>query len=129
MKIILPILCSLLLIGCNDQTTTQSSSTKSPDVTPVSSVATTPPVVVNAPFDPAVVFGQKCASCHGAKGEKAALGKSQIIADRTEQQIKDALTGYQGGTYGKEMKTLMQGQVKALTPEQIDALAKYIPTL
>jgi len=129
MKIILPLLCSLLLIGCNDQTAPQSSSTKSSEVTPPSATVTPLPATANASFDPELMFSQKCASCHGAKGEKSALGKSQIIADRTEQQIKDALKGYQAGTYGKEMKILMQGQVKSLTPEQTDALAKYIPTL
>ena len=63
------------------------------------------------------------------KGEKAALGKSAIIADFSEQQVKEALKGYQAGTYGKEMKALMQGQAKGLNDAQIDALAKHISTL
>jgi len=77
-------------------------------------------------IDGGTLFGQKCASCHGAKGEKPALGKSAVIAEFSEQQIKDALKGYQAGTYGKEMKGLMQGQAKALNDAQIDALAKAI---
>ncbi|MBN2870195.1 MAG: c-type cytochrome [Campylobacterales bacterium] len=82
-----------------------------------------------AAVDGAVVFAQKCASCHGMKAEKAALGKSQVIAGWDQQQTKDALKGYQAGTYGKEMKTLMQGQAKALSDAQIDALAKHISGL
>lgn len=79
-----------------------------------------------AAVDGKALFLQKCASCHGGKGEKAALGKSQIIADFSEVQTKDALKGYQAGTYGKEMKGLMQGQTKGLRAEQIDAIARYI---
>ncbi|KFN40156.1 MAG: hypothetical protein JU82_04840 [Sulfuricurvum sp. MLSB] len=75
------------------------------------------------------LFGQKCASCHGMKAEKSALGKSQIIAGWSEQKVKEALKGYQAGTYGKEMKALMQGQAKPLSDAQIDALAKHISGL
>lgn len=86
-----------------------------------------------APMPPAVdggaLFGQKCSSCHGAKGEKSALNKSQVIAGWQETQVKDALKGYQTGTYGKEMKALMQGQAKGLNDTQIDALAKHIQGL
>jgi cytochrome c553 len=170
MKLILPILCSILLIGCGDSSNTSVvanntktaeaktteapiapeastaaepetlSVTKSDAVTPTAAVVvpqkskentavkTTVPVNA-ATVDGKVLFAQKCASCHGNKGEKPALNKSQIIADFTEQQIKDALNGYKEGAYGKEMKALMQGQVKGLNNGQIDALAKDIPHL
>ncbi len=88
--------------------------------------APSPKTPVIASVDGGSLYGQKCASCHGAKGEKAALNKSLIIAEFSEAQIKEALKGYQAGTYGKEMKALMQGQVKALNDAQIDALAKSI---
>ena len=167
MKLIYPILWSLLLIGCgnssqNSNTVTENTklseskkievpqSTSIPEtsevsipepaaVTPLKSKAAEPePVVTQKPKEKAAVkttaasvdgkalFLQKCASCHGQKGEKAALGKSQIIADFSEEQTKDALKGYQAGTYGKEMKGLMQGQTKGLNEEQINALAHYI---
>lgn len=176
MKIILPVLCSLLLIGCSDSTPDQTP----PSPTVVTSIAeptvhkeapntetapaapssvtatalekeakpavtkeTTAPVtkkevvpepapkkaVTSASVDGGALFSQKCASCHGAKAEKAALGKSAIIADFSEQQVKDALKGYQAGTYGKEMKALMQGQAKGLNDGQIDALSKHIAAL
>jgi len=102
--------------------------------TPAPTVIPTPePTATKAPttasVDATALFGQKCASCHGAKAEKAALNKSQIIAQFSETQIKEALKGYQAGTYGKDMKALMQGQTKALNDAQIDALAKYISNL
>jgi cytochrome c553 len=82
-----------------------------------------------ASVDGGALFGQKCASCHGVQGEKAALGKSQVIAGWNAAKVKDALKGYQDGTYGKEMKALMLGQVKGLNDAQIDAVAKHISEL
>lgn len=132
MKIILPIVYSLLLIGCSDSTKTEVPVITKAQNTVAPVVIKSPDVIsqnMTPPSDGELLFVQKCVSCHGMKGEKSALGKSQIIANLTEKQIKDALIGYQEGTYGKEMKGLMQGQVKALELEQIDALAKHIATL
>jgi len=78
--------------------------------------------------DGAVVF-KRCTSCHGQKAEKAALGKSQIIAGWEVEKIKDALHGYQNGNYGGAMKALMQAQAKTLDDQEIDALAEYISSL
>lgn len=91
--------------------------------------STPPKPPVAASVDGAALYGQKCASCHGGKAEKAALNKSQIIANFSEAQVKEALKGYQAGTYGKEMKGLMQGQAKGLSDAQIDALAAHIAAL
>lgn len=146
MKPFLSVLCSLLLIGCSE-----SSSEKAPPVSsnesktvvtsieanrslPAASAPSTEAVtaiktVAVASSDADTLFNQKCVTCHGAKGEKSALNKSKIIADFTEQQIKDALKGYQEGTYGKEMKAVMQGQTKGLNDAQINALANYISSL
>lgn len=148
MKFILPVVYSLLLIGCGDSATTKTAATVqnetqtlSTPIVPEKKTSTEPSTPPSAPMadkavtaptaaiDTGAIFGQKCASCHGAKAEKSSLGKSKIIANFTEQQIKDALHGYQDGTYGREMKAIMQGQAKALSDAQIDALAKYIPSL
>ena len=51
----------------------------------------------------------KCVACHGATGEKVALGKSKIIKDMTKAEIVASLKGYQDGTYGGAMKGLMVG--------------------
>lgn len=71
----------------------------------------------------------KCAGCHGQKGERAALNKSEIIQGWQVEQIFDALKGYKDGTYGSVMKGLMQGQVANLTQEQLQLLSEYISTL
>lgn len=100
-----------------------------PTPTPKAAQTAAPKAPVAASVDGGALYSQKCASCHGVKAEKAALNKSQIIANFSEAQVKEALKGYQAGTYGKEMKTLMQGQAKGLNDAQVDALAKHISTL
>ena len=69
---------------------------------------------------------KSCAACHGASGEKKALGKSAVIKGWEATKTVEALNGYKTGTYGGMMKGLMKGQVKALDNAQIEALAKYI---
>lgn len=70
-----------------------------------------------------------CATCHGAKAEKPALNKSQIIAGWSSENTIAALSGYKNGTYGGSMKSTMSAQVKNLDEASIVALAKYIETL
>ncbi len=154
MKSLLSVVCALLLLGCGNDSTPTETPTPAPEVTPAAAevpvtvntapveetsptpapvapeaAASAPKTPVVASIDGGALYGQKCASCHGAKAEKSALNKSQIIAQFSEAQVKEALKGYQAGTYGKEMKALMQGQAKALDDAQIDALAKYISNL
>ncbi|MDO9207736.1 MAG: c-type cytochrome [Sulfuricurvum sp.] len=69
---------------------------------------------------------KKCAACHGATGEKAALGKSKIIKDMGKAQVSAALKGYKDGSYGGAMKGMMKGQVSTLNDAQIDAIAAHI---
>ncbi|OPX27769.1 MAG: hypothetical protein B1H07_00535 [Campylobacteraceae bacterium 4484_166] len=68
----------------------------------------------------------KCQGCHGAKGEKVALGKSKIINKMSAKEFEDAILGYQKQTYGGAMKELMQGQVLNMKPNEIKAIAAYI---
>ena len=188
MKIIIPLVCALFLVACNDTASTQeapaaqesnpivqdvnTTSAEHPkevveqttqvtttvtqveavktEVKPVDQVKAEPkkpsiekvvkvvkeevkPKVevqaTHAQINGGTLYGEKCASCHGAKAEKPALGKSQVIAGWSASQVQEALHGYQSGSYGKEMKALMQGQAKSLSSEEIKALAKYISTL
>jgi len=71
---------------------------------------------------------EKCAVCHGNKGEKRALGKSLLLQRMSEDSIKSALLGYRDGSYGREMKGLMKGQISHLSSPEIDELSKYIAT-
>lgn len=70
-----------------------------------------------------------CASCHGQKAEKEALGKSQIIAGWDKERIINAMNGYKNGTYGGVMKNIMKPQVETKTDEEIDILATYISNI
>jgi len=67
-----------------------------------------------------------CASCHGANGEKKALGKSKVIAEMSKADIVAALNGYKDGTYGGPMKGLMKGQVAKLSAADITAISEKI---
>lgn len=69
---------------------------------------------------------KKCASCHGAAGEKPALGKSKIIKDLSKDQFIAAMKGYKNGSYGGAQKALMKGQVASLNDAQIAAIAAHI---
>ena len=68
----------------------------------------------------------KCASCHGATGEKPALGKSKIIKDMTKADFISALKGYQDGTYGGAQKGLMASQVKGMDEATMNEIAATI---
>ena len=72
---------------------------------------------------------KKCASCHGASGEKKALGKSQVISQMSTEELTTALTGYKDGSYGASMKALMKSQVANLSNDDITALAEHITSL
>ena len=69
---------------------------------------------------------KKCAGCHGATGEKKALGKSAVIKGWASTKTVEALNGYKAGTYGGAMKGLMKGQVASLNETQIADLAKFL---
>lgn len=69
---------------------------------------------------------EKCVACHGANGEKAAMGKSKIIKDMTKAEFIAALKGYKDGTYGGPLKGLMAGQVTSLSDADMEALADQI---
>ena len=64
-----------------------------------------------------------CAGCHGKDFEKKALNVSKIVKDMTKADIITSIKGYKEGK-GGAMKAVMIGQVKALTDEQINAIAE-----
>jgi len=73
---------------------------------------------------------QKCAACHGLKGEKAALGKSEVIAGWNAAKTLEALKGYKAGTRNtKGMGALMKGQTAALSDGDMKILADHIAGL
>jgi cytochrome c len=71
-----------------------------------------------------------CAGCHGAKGEKSALGKSEIIAGWDEAKVVAALNGYKAGTLNVHgMGAVMKGQTMKLSDADIADLAKQIAAM
>ena len=69
---------------------------------------------------------KKCAGCHGASGEKKALGRSQAIKGWESAKTIEALKGYKTGTYGGAMKGVMKGQVVSMDDKQMEEIAKFL---
>ncbi len=69
---------------------------------------------------------KKCAGCHGAKAEKKALGKSQVVAGWDVAKTQKALNGYKDGSYGGAMKGVMKGQVASMSADDIKAVSEFI---
>ncbi len=70
---------------------------------------------------------KKCAGCHGAKGEKKALGKSAVIGGMDVATLVEDLKQYKAGKRNAHgMGMMMKSQVKSLSDADIQALAEYI---
>ena len=70
---------------------------------------------------------KKCAGCHGAKGEKKALGKSAVIGGMDVATLVEDLKEYKAGKRNAHgMGMMMKSQVKSLSDADIQALAEYI---
>ena len=73
---------------------------------------------------------KQCVACHGIKGEKKALNRSEIIAGWDIAKTEIALQAYKAGTRNiNGMGTLMKGKIAAYSNEEIHAVAEYISTL
>lgn len=83
---------------------------------------------VTKKIDGGALFG-KCVACHGQNGEKAALGKSQIIKGWSSAKVMEAFHGYKAGTYGGAMKGVMKSQIANFSEEELKALANHISKL
>ena len=89
-----------------------------------------PKETVRKPSVDAAAIFKSCAGCHGTKGEKKALGKSDIIGGWNSLKVQEALKGYRSKTrniYG--MGAVMQGQATKLSDDEIKALGDYIEKL
>ena len=82
-----------------------------------------------ATIDASALF-KSCAGCHGSKGEKKALGKSEVIGGWSAVKVEEVLKGYRSkkrNVHG--MGAVMQGQAAKLTDDEIKALGEYIQKL
>jgi cytochrome c553 len=126
----------LLNVGCSDkpkqETSAQATKTNPEPAmqTPiVSQVQQTQEAQVEKVFDTAEAFS-KCAGCHGASGEKKALGKSEILKGQSKEMLFDSLKKYQAGTLNKTgMASLMKSQVAKYSQEELEKIAEYISKL
>ena len=83
----------------------------------------------NKTLDGAEIF-KKCGVCHGSKANKRSLNVSKFIAGMNKDHIIETLHGYQAGKinqYG--FGSMMKGQAKKLSEEQLEAVALYVQSL
>ncbi len=73
-----------------------------------------------------VALYKKCVGCHGASGERKALGRSAVIKGWEIKKTVAALKGYKDGTYGGPMKGVMKGQVASMDDKQMEAIAQFL---
>ncbi|MDF1883996.1 c-type cytochrome [Sulfurimonas sp. SAG-AH-194-C21] len=85
-------------------------------------------VAVKGSIDGGALFA-KCSGCHGVKGDKKALNKSQSIKGWSITKLIDAINGYKDGSYGGSMKGVMKPQVNKLSDDEIKAVSEYISKL
>ncbi len=80
--------------------------------------------------DGAATYNSKCASCHGANGKTAALGKSPIIAGQSSAVVLKKLKGYKAGTLNTNgMGAVMKGSVATLDDKALSEVAAHISKL
>lgn len=123
MKLFSLLLVSLLFVSCGSDTTSQIDQNKQAPFVKQEVVRTSfETKLTNATY-------KKCVSCHGAKAEKKAMNKSEVIAGWSAQKIAKALHGYKNGTYGKSLKGMMRAQVANLSDREIQSVSEYISSL
>ena len=139
MRFILACFISFFLLGCSNDSKktdekTQDAKTENEVKNTVETLQTNEKITKNINiFNGKSVdeyYDFKCASCHGRYGEKSALKASKIINELDENQIKTDLMGYKNDiNYGGNLKATMHRTASELSDDEINALAKFIPTL
>lgn len=73
---------------------------------------------------------KQCVACHGVKGEKKALDRSEAIAGWDAARTEKALQEYKAGTRNiAGMGILMTGKVAAYSEDEIKTVSEYISAL
>ena len=68
---------------------------------------------------------EKCASCHGVNGEKMAFGsKSKVIKDIPKAEFLSSVMGYKNGTFGGQMKKVMEGVVVKIDDAELNQIVE-----
>ena len=85
--------------------------------------------------DGAVVYKQKCALCHGKKGQKVPSGAVGVLAGRDAVRLALEIRAYRDqdkdvGAYTMHKSSqVMKDATSGLSDKKIGALAKYISSL
>lgn len=73
------------------------------------------------------VFMQKCASCHGEKGEKRSYGVSARLKDLTGEEIATNLHSYiTDSEHGGKFKMIMRTEAMKVQDSELDLIIAYI---
>lgn len=76
------------------------------------------------------LFKLRCASCHGADGNRAAFGQSNLIAGKSEAELAEVIEKYRSGEFERgTTASAMKGRAANLSEHDVTALARYISTL
>jgi cytochrome c553 len=76
------------------------------------------------------IYTSRCASCHGAHGEKSALDRSKPIGGQSAALTVKQIHGYKSGSlnqYG--MGATMKNMVRSLGDSEISEVANFISKL
>ena len=98
---------------------------------------------LNLTPQPAKIYAQECASCHGAEGKQTSFSgfpagiKYKVIAGMDENALAKTIKEYRGGVESKDYQPLnkygygaaMKAPTRDLSWDEIDAVAKYISSL
>ena len=78
------------------------------------------------------LYKNNCATCHGIKGEKSAIGKSQAIHGMESTKIIKALNEYASGAKPSALpvaKVIKSKFISTHSEKEINELADYISKL
>lgn len=83
----------------------------------------------NLSTKPAEVF-KGCAKCHGKDGRNEAYGRSEGLAGRDVEELKESIQFFKESTFERKgVMLVMSRQVKHLDDQDIQNLAEYISKL
>ena len=131
----LVIVLAVMLAACGKQEEKAAETAKAPveesktTGEPKMAEPSTAPATESAAVADGAAIYTPCAGCHGANGEKEALGVGAVIAGQSKDDLVMKIKGYKDGSYGGSMKTSMMPMVANLNDDQIAAVAEYISGL
>ena len=65
---------------------------------------------------------KRCQTCHGINFEKKAFSFSKIVANMTQDEVRESLIGYKYKTYGKKFKKIMYAEIGRYSVKELSEL-------